>query len=201
MSPRPVPAPRPRSSRRGAHSQPPCAPTPLTPTNAPNTPAACFRDAERTGTCGQLLSVTEQLSIAISHLQAKVQNRACVPGMWEDEDTGVCGISGCTNSLYDEFNATATTDSGCDASLAGCCRVLTCVTDGTCKPAGSVQQLSADALDGKPGDCVDDPFHYLEAASAHAIPIKACLNSSGASERLLAFCRQRSVHATSWRCT
>jgi hypothetical protein len=116
-------------------------------------------------TCGQLLSVTEQLSIAVKHLQDKVQNRRCVPGMWEDENTGVCGISGCTNSLYDEYNVNATTDSGCELSPGGCCRVLSCVTTGECKPPGSVQQLAPQDLDGKPGDCIDDPFHYLEATT------------------------------------
>jgi hypothetical protein len=116
-------------------------------------------------TCGQLLSVTEQLSIAVKHLQDKVQNRRCNPGMWEDEDTGVCGISGCTNSLYDEYDVNATTDSGCEVSPSGCCRVLSCVTTGECKPPGSVQQLAPENLDGKPGDCIDDPFHYLEATT------------------------------------
>ena len=78
------------------------------------------------GTCGQLLSVTEQLSIAIDFLQEKVRNRACVDGMAEDDDTGICGCalpdpqpfpphqqntdptaradSGCTNQLYDEYD-------------------------------------------------------------------------------------------------
>ena len=45
------------------------------------------------GTCGQLLSVTEQLSIAIDFLQEKVRNRACVDGMAEDDDTGICGCA------------------------------------------------------------------------------------------------------------
>ena len=116
-------------------------------------------------TCGQLLSVTEQLSIAVKHLQDKVQNRRCVPGMWEDENTGVCGISGCTNSLYDEYDVNATTDSGCELSQRGCCKVLSCVTSGTCVQPGSVQQLAPQDLNGMPGDCIDDPFHYLEATT------------------------------------
>ena len=70
----------------------------------------------RAGTCDELLTVTEKLSIAIANLQARVKNRyalelrvqcyilepsnlvladtissACVPGMWEDSETGVCG--------------------------------------------------------------------------------------------------------------
>ncbi len=127
--------------------------------------ALCGCCACAAATCGQLLTVTERLSIAVKHLQDKVQNRRCVPGMWEDENTGVCGISGCTNSLYDEYNVNATTDSGCEHSPGGCCRVLSCVTTGECKPPGSVQQLAPQDLDGKPGDCIDDPFHYLEATT------------------------------------
>jgi hypothetical protein len=44
-----------------------------------------------TGNCGDLLSVTHKLSVAIDRLQHRVKNRACLPGMWEDQETGLCG--------------------------------------------------------------------------------------------------------------
>lgn len=117
------------------------------------------------GTCTELLTTTEKLAVAIGELQDRVKNRACVPGMWEDSDTGVCGLSGCTNDRYMEYNATATTDDGCEQSPSGCCRVLKCYNDKSCLPAGAVQTLNRQNLDGKPGDCTDDSFGYLQEAT------------------------------------
>ena len=107
------------------------------------------------GSCNQLLTVTEQLSFAIKRLQNKVKHRACVPGLVEDRDTGVCGIAGCTNDLYQEYNVNATTDDMCETSPDGCCKVLNCVADRSCMPEGAAD------LEGTPGDCADDENNYL----------------------------------------
>ena len=75
-----------------------------------------------------------------------------------------CGWAdpGCTNSLYVEFNETATTDAGCETTDQGCCTVLKCYKDKSCLPKGAEETYGPPVLDGKPGDCSDDSFNYLK---------------------------------------